>query len=230
MVRPDFPILYEDDDLVVVEKPSGLLSVSAAFEKEETAHALLKVHFYPRKVYIVHRLDQDTSGVMLFALNEVSCEKLKAQFEAHAIERAYTAIVEGHVDKLSGTWESYQFEDKQYKVHETDEAGKGRLAITHFKTLAATKRYSLLQFRLETGRKNQIRVHCAAADHPIAGDKKYGAKTNPLKRLSLHAHLLAFQHPISRKKMHFEAPPPEPFSRLVGQSTSGHPTKPTVQK
>lgn len=214
-IRSDLPILYEDGDLVVIDKPSGLLSVSTAFEKGETAHALLKAHFHPRKVFVVHRLDQDTSGVMVFALNQTTCDQLKLLFEAHHIERAYTAIVEGRLEKPSGTWKSYQLEDKQYVVHETDDPSEGRLAVTHYKTLTSTRRYSLLELRLETGRKNQIRVHCQSAGHPVAGDKKYGAKTHPLKRLCLHAHLLAFQHPSTKKSMRFESPVPDEFYRII---------------
>lgn len=215
MLRPGIPIVYEDHDLIVVDKPSGLLSVASLFEKGETMHALLKEHYHPRKVFVVHRLDQDTSGVMVFALNQESCDELKVLFEMHAIERAYTAIVEGELCPSTGTWQSYQYEDSQYRVHETSDKTKGRLAITHYRTLASSKRYSLLEMQLETGRKNQIRVHCQSAGHPIVGDKKYGAQSNPLKRLCLHAHLLAFQHPFNKKSMRFESPIPEEFNRLI---------------
>lgn len=213
--RSGLPILYEDDDFVVIDKPSGLLSVSTAFEKGETAHALLKAHFHPRKVFVVHRLDQDTSGVMVFALNQATCDRFKELFEAHNIDRAYTAIVEGRIPESRGTWKSYQLEDKQYVVHETDEPDRGRLAITHFKTLASTRRYSWLELQLETGRKNQIRVHCQSAGYPIVGDKKYGAKASPIKRLCLHAHFLGFQHPTTKKMMRFESPVPDEFYRLI---------------
>lgn len=215
MIRSALPILYEDNDLVVIDKPSGLLSVSTAFEKGETAHALLKAHFRPRKVFVVHRLDQDTSGVMVFALNQATCDQFKELFEAHNIERAYTAIVEGRMPESKGTWRSYQLEDKQYVVHETDQPEKGRLAVTHFKTLASTRRYSWLELQLETGRKNQIRVHCQSAGYPIVGDKKYGAKTSPIKRLCLHAHFLGFKHPTTKKMMRFDSPVPDEFYRLI---------------
>lgn len=215
LIRSSLPIIYEDEDLVVINKPSGLLSVSTAFEKGETAHSLLKAHYRPRKVFVVHRLDQDTSGVMIFALNQRSCDELKALFEVHHIERAYTALVEGQMKESSGKWESYQYEDKQYVVHETEDPEQGRLAVTHFKTLATTRRYSWLQLRLETGRKNQIRVHCQMAGHSVVGDKKYGARSNPIKRLCLHAHLLAFKHPTSKKLLRFESPIPDEFYRLM---------------
>ncbi len=215
VIRSDIPLLYEDNDLVIIDKPSGLLSVSTAFEKGETLHALLKAHYHPRKIFVVHRLDQDTSGVILFALNQETCDRLKDLFKVHAIERAYTAIVEGQLSLPAGTWQSLQYEDSRYMVHETQDEEEGRLAITHFKTRATSKRYSCLELRLETGRKNQIRVHCQSAGHPVVGDKKYGAQSSPLKRLCLHAHLLAFQHPFTKKFMRFESPVPEEFYRLI---------------
>jgi len=211
ILRPHIPILYEDHDLVMIDKPSGLLSVSSAFEKGETLHGFLKAHYGSHHVFVVHRLDQDTSGVIVFALNQATCHQLKGIFEAHAIERAYTAIVEGQCSPSEGTWQSFLFEDSQYVVHETADQTKGRLAVTHFKTLASSKDYSWLELRLETGRKNQIRVHCQSAGHPVVGDKKYGAQSNPLKRLCLHAHLLAFQHPFSKKELRIESPPPKEF-------------------
>lgn len=215
ILRSGLPIIYEDEDLLIVDKPSGLLSVATAFEKGETVYALLKAHYHPRKIFVVHRLDQDTSGVMVFAFNQTSLDRLKSLFEVHAIERSYTAIVEGQLRVPSGTWESYQFEDKQYVVHETSDPEEGRLAITHFETAGTDKRYSWLRLTLETGRKNQIRVHCEGAGFPVVGDKKYGAKSNPVKRLCLHAHLLAFQHPSTKKKLRFESPVPEEFYRLM---------------
>lgn len=207
-------IIYEDRDFIVINKPSGLLSVSSAFEKEETAHAILKRHFSPKPVFVVHRLDQDTSGVMLFALNQQALLRLKDIFVAHDIERLYTAVVEGKLLTAQGTWQSFQVEDANYKVHETEDEEQGEIAITHFRTLTTTSRHSLLEFRLETGRKNQIRVHCSSAGHPVVGDKKYGSSTNPIKRLALHAHFLSFIHPFSKKLMKFEAPIPVEFHKL----------------
>lgn len=208
-------IIYEDSDLVVIDKPSGLLSVSTAFEKGDTALALLKKHYHPRRVFVVHRLDQDTSGVMVFAFNEKTTQGLKSLFAAHDIERSYTALVEGKMESKEGTWDSYLFEDKNYYVHETDEEGGGERAITHYKTIKSTPRVSRLSLVLETGRKNQIRVHCQAAGHSIVGDKKYGAKSNPLKRLGLHATHLAFKHPTTKKMLAFDSPIPQEFFRLL---------------
>jgi len=210
----DIRIIYEDQHIIAIEKPSGMLSVATAFETTKTAHSFLKKHFRPKKIYVVHRLDQDTSGVMIFALSEEAYIELKKMFELHLLERAYTAIIEGRLHDLRGTWESYLIEDDNYVVRETDDETEGRLAITHYDVMKTSKNYSALSLHLETGRKNQIRVHCQNAGYPIVGDKKYGSRINPIKRLCLHAHLLAFEHPITRKKMRFESPVPEEFKKL----------------
>lgn len=207
-------ILYEDKHLVVVDKPEGLLTVATDFEEEETVHAILKAKFKPGKVYVVHRLDQDTSGVMMFARSLPAQEEIKARLEEHTIERVYYAIVEGTPPASEGTWESYQYEDGNYVVHNTEEATEGKYAQTHYKVVKKRKHYTLLEIQLSTGRKNQIRAHCQMAGCPVAGDKKYGAKTNPLKRLGLHAHFLGLFHPISGKKMQFTSPLPKVFKEF----------------
>lgn len=208
-------IIYEDDHIVAIDKPEGMLSVSTDFEKGHTAHALLKKKFRPRRVYVVHRLDQDTSGVMIFALNEKTKDLLKKTFEKHDIERSYTAIIEGHLDDDKGTWECLLAEDANYFVHKTNNPEKGKLAITHYEVEAKNEKFSRLKLTLETGRKNQIRVHCQLAGHPIVGDNKYDAVENPIRRLCLHAHLLAFTHPITKKQLRFESPVPEKFKRVI---------------
>lgn len=210
----DVEIVYEDSDLVVINKPSGLLSVSAAFEKDDTAHAVLKRHFHPRRVYIVHRLDQDTSGVMVFALNEKTCQDLKKLFASHDIQRSYFAVVEGKMAQHEGKWESYLYEDKNYHVHEVEDSEAGEKAVTYYKIKKASRKYTWLQLTLETGRKNQIRVHCQSAGHPVVGDKKYGAKSNPIKRLCLHAQYLAFEHPSTKKILKLESAIPPDFFDL----------------
>jgi 23S rRNA pseudouridine1911/1915/1917 synthase len=208
-------ILYEDRHIVVIEKPEGILSVSTVFEKDETAMAFLKARYKGTKVYPVHRLDQDTSGVMLFALSEAARDGLKETFEKHDIDRFYLAIIEGHLDRPKGTWKSYQQEDANYYVKNFDDPAKGKLAITHYNVLATSRKHSLVSFQLETGRKNQIRAHCQMVGHSVAGDKKYGAVTDPIKRLCLHAAHLAFNHPITGKTMTFDVPLPEQFTRVV---------------
>jgi 23S rRNA pseudouridine1911/1915/1917 synthase len=215
-VEEGVEILYDDRDIVVINKPTGLLSVASLFEKGETAHGVLK-KYYRTAIHVVHRLDQDTSGVMVFARHEKSAEELKKLFEAHDIERRYVGIVTGVLDPSSGTWKSYLYEDAFYHVHSTDTPEKGRLAITHFNTQTTTKTCSLVMFTLETGRKNQIRVHSTLAGHPIVGDKKYGSKFNPIRRLCLHAFVLAFKHPITHKLLRFESAIPEEFTQVMGR-------------
>ncbi len=208
-------IYYEDRAFIAIEKPAGLLSVATNFEKGKTAHALLKDHYRPGRVFVVHRIDQDTSGVMVFAFTEEARDAFKDKFEKHDIERIYIAIVEGQMTESKGTWQSLLYEDDNYKVHSTTDPTKGQIAITHFQVLATSHRYTALQLKLETGRKNQIRVHCQNAGHPIVGDKKYGAVTNPIKRLALHACHLALKHPITKQPLQFTSPIPEEFNKLI---------------
>lgn len=213
----DITILYDDDFISVIDKPEGLLSVSTETETVKTAYSYLKDYYYPRKVFVVHRLDKGTSGVMVFALQEEAAEKLKDIFEKHDIERRYRAIVEGHLKAKAGTWESYLYEDANYVVHSTKNTAIGKLAITHYKVIAESRKNSLLDLQLETGRKNQIRVQCQDAKHPVHGDKKYGAKDNVIHRLCLHAYFLAFKHPITQKPLNFSSPIPADFDKIVKQ-------------
>jgi 23S rRNA pseudouridine1911/1915/1917 synthase len=215
VIEGDIKIIYEDQHLVVVEKPYGILSVATDFDSENTVHTFVKQKYKRNKVYVVHRLDQETSGVMLFALTEQAYKGLKETFYHHDLERSYTAIVEGLMKEKQGKWESYLYEDESFTVRTTNDSEKGRLSITHFKVESAAKQYTRLILTLETGRKNQIRVHCKEAGHPVVGDKKYGAESNPIKRLCLHASLLAFTHPVTGKPMRFDSPPPKLFDRIV---------------
>lgn len=204
-------ILYEDRDLVVLEKPPSLLSVATHFEEKETVHAVLKMGYRYQRVFPVHRLDRETSGVMVFAYSNRAKEDLKRQFYSHLIERGYLAIVEGHLETKKGKWESTLKENGNYFVSSHP---RGKIAITHYEVVRTTNHFTSLKLRLETGRKNQIRAQASEAGFPVAGDLKYGSKKNPLKRLALHAHYLSFTHPIMKKKMVFNSPPPPPFNHL----------------
>lgn len=206
-------ILYEDRDFVVIDKPAGLLSVSSHFQKEQTAHAILK-NYYQKPVEVVHRLDQDTSGVLLFARHEKARDAIKKLFEVHAIERFYAAIVEGRPVEGAGIWQSFLKEGTDYRVQEVSAEEGGNFAVTHYTWKASKGHFSWLELKLETGKKNQIRVHCQAAGLPIVGDRKYGATSNPLKRLGLHAHTLLFVHPFTHKTIKVTSPLPTEFSRL----------------
>ena len=206
-------IMHEDEDLVVLEKPEGLLSVATDFEKRATVHSILKRRFHNRRVYPVHRLDRETSGVMIFAYTEKARDFFKTQFEEHRIDKTYFAIVEGQLSQKKGTWECYLEEDDFYYVKSTGDFIKGKLAITHFELIHTRENFSLLRLKPQTGRKNQLRVHCSEAGFPIVGDKKYGALTNPLKRVCLHAYQISFTH-LNGRRMTFQALWPEDFGKL----------------
>ncbi|MEC7840264.1 MAG: RluA family pseudouridine synthase [Chlamydiota bacterium] len=219
-------VIYDDSSVIVIQKPAGLLSVSTDLEKEFTAHSSLKQYYHPRTIHVVHRLDQDTSGLMIFALNEKAYNHFKKQFETHEISRRYCAIAEGHLSESAGTWSSYLYEDSNYIVHSTKDKTLGKLATTHYRVLGTSKQNSWLDIKLETGRKNQIRVHTREAGHPLVGDKKYGA-TMHTKRLYLHAYALTFEHPDTKKIMTFKAPIPDSFYKLV--NPQGDPTCTTTK-
>lgn len=208
----EIKIFYEDEHLIVLDKPAGLLSVMTDFDKVNTVHHVLKRRFHSQRVFPVHRLDRDTSGVMLFAYSLKAKEGLKTQFMEHSIHREYAAVVHGVIDPPKGTWKSYLYEDKNYFVKSSDQ---GRLAITHYELIKSNARYSLLSLKLETGRKNQIRVHSSEAKHPILGDTKYGKLDDKRDRLYLHACKLEFIHPLTNKKMAFESKAPESFFERV---------------
>ncbi len=204
-------ILFEDDHLVVIEKPEGLLSVATDFKKTHNVHSFLKKRLHAGRVFPVHRLDRDTSGVMIFALSESSRSYFKEQFKDHTIEKIYYALVEGKVKEKTGTWESYLREDDNYFVKSTSNVFDGKLATTHYEVIQQNANMTLLRLHLETGRKNQLRVHCSENGFPIVGDKKYGSKTNPLKRVCLHSQKLSFVHPETQKSLSFESPLPKAF-------------------
>lgn len=211
-------ILHEDDDLIVVNKDVGLLTVATPYEREQTAQALLNGYLRSKRIvdriHVVHRLDRDTSGVLVFARSYPVREALKEQFARHDIERVYVAIIEGAMPQPSGTIRSYLREDRDLTVRSVPGSDGGKLAVTHYKTVERGSRYSRVEVRLETGRKNQIRAHLSEAGHPVVGDRRYGATSSPLGRLGLHAAVLGFVHPTTNRKLRFEAPLPEVFRKL----------------
>jgi 23S rRNA pseudouridine1911/1915/1917 synthase len=208
---PRVTILYEDDDLIVIDKAAGLLTIASPTETDETVLALLG----PRRVHVVHRLDRDSSGVLVFAKDGDMRERLQTLFAAHDIDRVYVAIIHGQLPEPIGTFRSYLTEDRSLHVKSTANPRKGKEAITHYRTLASGHRYSMLEITLETGRRNQIRVHLAEAGHPIVGDTMYGnVGENPIGRLALHARQLGFVHPGTGEKLTFTVPIPEAFLGL----------------
>ena len=209
---PGLRILFEDRHLIAVEKPAGLLSVPLD-EGDGPRHALglLREGLQTPGIYAVHRIDRDVSGVLLFARGKLSEERLKVLFEKHDLHRQYFAIVEGKMKEDEGTWKSRLSELSTYDVVPSPE---GREAITHFKVLRRSTKFSYLRVVLETGRKHQIRVHCQMAGHPILGDDRYGARENPIKRICLHAERLELVHPFTGRPLVFTSNVPGSFKVL----------------
>ncbi len=214
----EYNIVFEDDDLIIIEKQAGLLSISTEKEKRATAYSLLSNHVKKQnrdnKIFIVHRLDRETSGLMLFAKSEEVKYHLQELWNATIKERSYIAVVEGAVEKTEGVIISYLTEGKTFKVHSSQNPKNGKKAITNYKVIKKNRNYTLLKVNLETGRKNQIRVHLQDIGHSVVGDKKYGASGSPLKRLGLHAQQLSLTHPTTRQKLNFETKIPNVFLRL----------------
>ncbi|WP_249902163.1 RluA family pseudouridine synthase [Paenibacillus sp. PK3_47] len=212
-------IVHEDDDIIVIQKDAGLLSIATGEDNELTAYRQLMEHVRlanPRnRVYVVHRLDRDTSGVMMFAKSERIQQALQNSWKDTVKERSYVALVEGAVKKPEGTISSWLKETSTLKMYSSHHEGDGLHAVTHYKLIQANRHFSLLEVKLETGRKNQIRVHMADIGHPIAGDKKYGAETKAVGRLGLHARLLSFVHPTSGELLTFESPVPKTFLKYT---------------
>ena len=211
-------LLYEDEHLLVIEKSAGLLSVATARENEETAFSILKSYVkkshHRADLFIVHRLDRDTSGIMIFAKTKEIQKKLQDNWEKAVTKRIYYAVVEGHVQKAEGEIVSSLKENKSLMMYSSKTPGDGQKAITRYRVLKSNTRYTLLEVSLQTGRKNQIRVHLQDIGHSIAGDKKYGAATDPIGRLGLHAGILEFFHPATGKFMHFATPVPAVLEKI----------------
>ncbi len=211
-------IVYEDNDILVVEKERGILSVATQNEREKTAYNILKNYLKEKnskdKIFVVHRLDRDTSGVMIFAKSEKAQDILQTTWNDSVKERTYVALVEGNVKKNSDTIISYLAENKAMITYSTDNEEEGKKAVSHYKVLKRNKNYSLLEVNIETGRKNQIRVHMQDLGHSVVGDKKYGSTKNPIKRLGLHAHTIVFKHPITKEVLSFTSKIPEAFLSL----------------
>lgn len=212
-------LVYEDDDIIVVNKGYGLLSMGNDKIKEGTAYSIIREYLKtkdPRnKVFIVHRLDQHTSGLMVFAKTEEAKENLQHNWNNMVLRRQYVCVVEGKVQTPQGEVRGLLAENSQHMVYVTDDPKVGKPALTRYTTVRTANGYSLLEVELETGRKNQIRVHMKELGHPIAGDRKYGAKSSPINRLALHAMTLRFVHPITKKLMDFSTPVPNSFLSMV---------------
>ena len=214
-------IIHEDKDILVVDKPAGLLTVKNDNEKSRTASFILTNYVRkgrPRsrdRIFIVHRLDREASGILIFAKTEQA--KLRLQGRWNETEKKYLAVVHGKCKIKSQTISTYLAENKAQVVYSTSDTAKGKLSHTAYKVLRQTKDFALLEVDLLTGRKNQIRVHLAGIGHPIVGDKKYGKGGASYTHLALHARSISFKHPTSGELLNFVAKVPTYFSKLVGK-------------
>ncbi|MCP4130844.1 MAG: RluA family pseudouridine synthase [bacterium] len=212
-------IIYEDHDILVVDKASGLLTVSSEKIRDNTAYALLTNYVRKgnpksrKRVFIVHRLDKDTSGVIVFAKNENAKRYLQEEWQG--FKKKYYAIVHGTLAEKEGVITSYLAENSFHKMYSVDDPKKGKLAKTGYKVLKETQKFSLLEIDLLTGKKNQIRVHFSDEGCPVAGDKLYGEKEKYIKRLTLHAASITILHPHTKEEMTFETKVPAYFKSLV---------------
>ncbi len=215
-------IIYEDSELIAINKPSGLLSIASDREKEITAYRLITDYVRtndPRKrIYVVHRIDKDTSGVLIAAKNEEIRDLLQDKWNDLVKHRGYYAIVDGNLKDKSGTIKSWLREASTSLMYSSRKPGDGKESITHYKVMKEIPDFSLLEVKIDTGRKNQIRVHMKDLGHTVCGDDRYGSITNPIKRLGLHAYLLEVIHPVTKKTLKFEAKMPKEFSNLFGIS------------
>jgi 23S rRNA pseudouridine1911/1915/1917 synthase len=216
---PAFPtplrLVHEDDDVLVVDKPPGLLTISTESERERTAYRLVRDWLQARgagRIFVVHRLDRETSGLVVFARTPAAKDALQAQFKARQPQRVYVARVEGRVRDETGTLVSRLHEDRALRVRPARANESSREAITHYRVLARWPDATLLELTLTTGRRGQIRAQLAALGHPIVGDRAYGSRQNPVRRVCLHATRLGFIHPSGRRVV-FESPIPTAFRR-----------------
>ena len=218
LVHPKLRIIFEDSDLIVVEKKEGLLTVTTGRESETTAFLILKNYVKKsstrNKIYTVHRLDRETSGVLVFAKHSDAQHILRDNWHEIVTKRVYVAVVEGKVEKESDRIVSWLTENEvSLKISSSRTDNGGKEAITNYRVIKSNDEFSLLEIELETGRKNQIRVHMESIGHPIVGDRKYGSTTT-IGRLALHARVLEFYHPMTSEPLHFETPVPKEFLKV----------------
>ena len=223
---PQLKIIYEDKYLIVVEKAAGLLSIATQKELKRTAYSILSEYVKRQnpgnKIFVVHRLDRETSGLMLFAKDPEVQYAMQNNWKYTVNQRKYTAVVEGKLEtgdgSGTGTIKSYLWESKALIVYSSPNPEDGQESITHYKVLKSSDEYSLVELELETGRKNQIRVQMNSIGYPLVGDLKYGGHASSLRRLALHANVLSFIHPVTGEMHHFETPVPAAFILLVEKS------------
>ena len=210
-------LVYEDRYLVVIEKKPGILSMAAGHSSLNVKTVLDNYFKQTRQrcqAHVVHRLDRETSGLMIYAKDKQTELALEADWHNIVFDRRYVAVLSGEVVDNEGTIANWLKDNKSYVTYSSPVDNGGKYAVTHFHVLARTYEHSLVEFKLETGRKNQIRVHAADMGHPVCGDMKYGNGDDPLGRLCLHAFKLCFYHPINHRPMEFETELPQTFRKL----------------
>ncbi|MDR0872724.1 MAG: RluA family pseudouridine synthase [Prevotellaceae bacterium] len=212
-------LVYEDDYLIVIEKAEGLLAVATDERKEETTAFSILSNYLKHKdphnrLFVVHRIDRETSGLLMYAKSREVQLALQENWHENVTERVYYAVVEGKPEKTEDTIISYLRQSKALKTHSSDADDGGKEAITHYRVVRSNEDYAMLRVELDTGRKNQIRVHLQTIGCPIVGDKKYGASSSPIGRVGLHARTLAFKHPVTDENLRFETPIPTKFNAL----------------
>ena len=221
---PPFPAtllrpVHEDQDLLVVEKPPGLLTIATEREREHTAYRALAGYVAAQpghhRLFIVHRLDRETSGLLVFAKSLAAKRALQDQFERRAVERRYIAVVEGRVREPSGTLRDRLWEDATLRIRPTRNRQDSKEAITEYRVLERRRTATVLELSLVTGRRGQIRAQLAALGHPLVGDGRYGSRRDPVRRLCLHATRLGFAHPRDRRRVSFDSAPPAAFARVT---------------
>lgn len=214
----DLGVVYEDPYLLVIDKRAGLLSMSNNTRQQTVQNVLNK---YLEKggsrctSHLVHRLDRDTSGLMIYAKDTKTQRTLIEEWQQLVTDRRYVALVSGEMQQNKGTIRSWLTEDKRFITHSSPVDNGGKYAVTHYNVLRKGNGYTLVELELETGRKNQIRVHLSDMGHPIVGDIKYGSNDESLRRLGLHAYILAFRHPVNGKYLRFETPVPDSFEKAL---------------
>ncbi len=214
----ELDIVYEDPYLLIIDKHPGLLSMSNN-SRQQTVQSVLNRYLEKgggrNTSHLVHRLDRDTSGLMVYAKDVQTQQSLVRGWQELVTDRRYIALVEGELENPRGVVKSWLTEDKRFVTHSSPVDNGGKFAVTHYNVLASSNGYSLVECELETGRKNQIRVHMADLGHPVVGDHKYGSDNDPIRRLGLHAYMLCFTHPVTGKHMRFETPVPALFEKCL---------------
>ena len=217
--RQDLPIIFENDEFIVINKPSGLLTIPSDNEKGRTAYRMVNDYVQQKdkhsRIYVVHRLDEDTSGVLMFAKNPKIKDILQKNWNEIVLERGYFAVVEGKMKKQEETLVNYLKENSLNLMYVSDDKIHGKKCVTNYKVIASNSKYSLLDVNIDTGRKNQIRVQLGHIGHHVVGDDKYGEPSDPLKRLGLHAYKLKFVHPVTKKIYEFKTELPVEFKKII---------------